>query len=368
MIPVQHDTLRPPPRSPSKRTAEQGDVSASLPPPCMGVHSYVQREGCSASAILVASASTDLRGIALDRLRPLQTLLIVVVAAGVAVGTAAAFMPALGQRGDNREVLATYLVVANAFLLFAVGALTLLYVDNRRARLRAAVRRNTKVVQLLRHIQNVAGARTTLSMQSLEGAAKDTSFEERAARTTEFLQTLVNETCATFDEYTEHPCAVSIKLLVPGEDGVPQVRSYVRDYRSGAIRRRVYGEGKPYPYTDHSPFVALVRQQPRMDFYLENNLRTAVHGRGYENGNGAWRKFYNATLVLPINPPAMAPNEDLIGFLCIDSLTARFDGDVCPSVARVFASSAFLAIFELTNLQRQHVDATSVTGRGAQTA
>lgn len=288
-----------------------------------------------------------------DKLRPFQPIMLAFVAAGMALGTIWALLTESRVSGGISVSQSSYLTVANALLLFAVIVLTLIYVDSRRVRLRAAVRREAKVGLLLRHILNLAGARTTLSLEALEESSDENGIAIRAERTSEFLQFVVNEARTTFDEYTEHSCAVAIKLLVPGDDGVPRVLTYLRDDRSGPIRRRMYGEAHPYPYTDHSPFVDLVEPADGIDFFLENNLRRAAREGRYRNSNPHRPRLYNATLVVPINPPGLAPGEGLVGFLCVDSLRARFDLNVCPSVARVFAGSAFLAISELNSLQRQ---------------
>ncbi|WP_041373533.1 hypothetical protein [Phenylobacterium zucineum] len=292
--------------------------------------------------------------------------MIVALACGVAIGTLFAMGHAL-ERGVPVDFTTAYLVLANAVLVFAAIALAILYVDARRARTQGAVRRAEKTASLLRHIGNVASARAELSLLAARDADA-VDIETRAARTREFLQFLTDEAKAAFDAYTDEPCAVAIKLLVPGPGATPNVRTTVRDGRSQLVRQGVYGAAEEYPYDQHSPFVDIIAERGGRDYYIDNDLATAKREGRYHNGNQLWPRLYNSTLVSPIKSPSRAARHNIAGFFCVDSLQARFDDQVCPKLAQIFASSAFMALFELSVLEGQNPVGTRGTARGAQIA
>jgi len=279
-------------------------------------------------------------------------MVLAAVAAGVALGTIAAFTfePA---RWASLQFAQAYLAVANAFLLFAVVALSVLYGDARRARLRVAFQTEETMGRVLTHVYSVASARASLSAQGLNASDDADGFQLRAAQTAEFLQLLVNEAQLAFETFTEHRCAASIKLLTRGVGDVPSILSYVRDERSAPSRRDLYGNAGAYPITDHSPFVQIFTRSLGQDYYLENDLGKAEAHGDYQNGNPIWRKLYNATLIVPIGSPSPAPSESVAGFLCVDSLSAKFDSNVCPVLGRTLATSAFLALYELSFIEHQ---------------
>lgn len=138
------------------------------------------------------------------------------------------------------------------------------------------------------------------------------------------LSLIIDETRFLFDDYTGRPCAVSIKLLVPGDNPTPKVHTYRRDQKSQLIRRSLYSEPKDYAYDEHSPFKELIFQSTA-EYYINNDLRRAAANGTYYNGNRHWTKLYNATLIVPIREPSVVTRENLLGFLCIDSISASFD-------------------------------------------
>lgn len=286
----------------------------------------------------------------LTTFRNLRMLALAALAAGVAFGTVGVF--SVGQR-FGASASQSYLAVANALLVFLLVAIAILYADARRARQRAGLQSEDKSAQMLSHIFSISSARAILSAQSLSPPGLDASIQLKAARTAEFLHLLVNEARSAFEAYTNRPCAASIKLLTVGDDGSARVVSYLRDDRSGPIRRDLYGDGGSYPFRDHSPFVDIVTQRIGSDYFLENNLREAERRGKYSNSNPFWRRLYNATLILPIASPTTVAGDNIAGFLCIDSASAKFDHDVCPALGRIVATSAFLALYELSLLEQQ---------------
>ena len=53
-------------------------------------------------------------------------------------------------------------------------------------------------------------------------------------------------------------------------------------------------------------------------YFLSNNLKKE---QNYSNSSSDWQRFYNATLVVPIEIDRR--KEGVIGFLCVDSLNTK---------------------------------------------
>ena len=153
------------------------------------------------------------------------------------------------------------------------------------------------------------------------------------------------------EEYTDHPCAISIKLLVPTTGSLtPAVRTYLRDRKSALSRRGLY-DSQPYPMEHHSPFLEIISGRTGNDFYLENDLRKAAASDRYRNGNPHWKRLYNSTVIVPIREPNVRTSENIVGFLCVDSLNAKFDEQVCLIISNIVANTVFYVISSLSQLE-----------------
>lgn len=281
------------------------------------------------------------------------------IAAGLALGVTVVVLMRWERLGYS-SINDSYLALINGFLLFLVISLAVLYIDTRRSRLRAAARGDDQIERILRHILHIASARAVLSAQNVGVNSNNLTVQDRAVQTSAFLKLLIEEAKRLFDEYVGHSCNVSLKLLYPGDGDSPRVYPYLRDERSGVVRAKFPESSEVYPYTEHSPFVDILTRRYEKDFYLDNDLRTAESRGLYLNGNPHWKKFYNATLIVPITSYGTDVRENIAGFLCIDSLNGKFDQKVCPYLARIVASSTFLAIYELSLLERQRADESVV--------
>jgi len=276
----------------------------------------------------------------------------VAVAAGLASATAIITVAAREANEPIAPLVFGYLVVANTFLLLTVAILTLVYIDGRRNKQKTATRAEQRASAILNHLNTIVETRTGLSAFLLRNRFERTQLDACIQQSSTFLRFVVDETRAIFQEYTGHPCAVSIKLLVSSEKDTPDVVTYLRDTASYFVRKDLYKNLYPadgrYPYDKHSPFVKIVSGQK--DYFLSNDLRSEPN---YENGNQHWPKLYNATLIVAIREPGVTASENILGFLCIDSLTAKFDEAVAVPIGRIMANTVFYVIHSLSVFERE---------------
>jgi len=245
-------------------------------------------------------------------------------------------------------LLLGYLVAGNVVLFSVVMALSILYANSRRSIHQVATRIEERMSRVLSHLNDVLEARTGLSEYLLEHQGDQERLDACVAQSSDFLKYLVDETRIMFEEYTDHSCAVSIKLLVASKTDVPDVKTYLRDTKSYFLRKALYeGDDGRYPYSDHSPFVDIVSGSANRNYYICNDLRQAWRAGIYKNGNQHWTKLYNATLIVPIRTPGITVSENIIGFLCIDSLTAKFDTAIGLLIGRLVANTIFYVIHSL---------------------
>lgn len=274
--------------------------------------------------------------------RPIRSTTAAVSAAvGLAIGTA------IWLAGGNG--LERYLVAANAFLTACLIALALTYGNARRKWSRLTGLDSSQTVRLLQHLAFISEGRTSLSYFSLQHERDPALYEERAKQTTGLLLFLADETRVLFEDYVKKPCAVSIKLLVPDAHMNPMVNTYLRDSKSKLTRR-----DENYEFAAHSPFVDLVSGRIKVGYYLNNDLRAARDRGEYRNSRADWDRDYNATLIVPIKEPREFASQNIAGFLCVDSLTGRFDEAACVHMAQIVANCIFLSVVELSLLGKNN--------------
>lgn len=246
-----------------------------------------------------------------------------------------------------------YLVISNAFLIAILIVVSILYADSRRNGIRTGTREVARTARVLQQLENIFRTRTGLGRELLDGYQDGAKLNASVIRGADYLRFLVDETRAIFEDYTTHPCSVSIKLLVPSDEGVPSVKTYLRDKRSELNRIGPYPPGGLYPYSDHSPFVGIISGGAG-NYFLSNDLRAAEKEGRYRNGNPHWRKLYNSTLIVAIQEPDVFASENMLGFLCIDSMTAKFDDQSSLYIARIVAHTIFYVISVLSQLEQKH--------------
>lgn len=253
--------------------------------------------------------------------------------------------------GPRLDIDDTYLVFANAVLMMALTILLLVSADSRRLRIRRVARLEEKAANVIQHLDSIFQTRTGVSIQMLKQDGRPEELALTVQQSSDFLRFLIDETRAIFEDYTNNPCAASIKLLVPSEEKAPLVKTYIRDKKSEIHRSKLYPGDGQYPYFEHSPFVDIVSGRAEGDYFINNDLQAAARRGEYRNGNKYWQKLYNATLIVPIKDPGTLSADNLLGFLCVDSLTAKFDERVCVYTARIISNTIFYVIYSLSMLE-----------------
>jgi uncharacterized membrane protein YsdA (DUF1294 family) len=249
----------------------------------------------------------------------------------------------------------SYLVIENVILLLLVLIFAVLYLDTRRKGRKLANRIEERASRILQHLDNILLSQTGLSSYVLSHQNELPDLNASVQQSSEFLKYLLDETRSTFEDYTNHHCAVSIKLLIPSNNGTPEIKTYLRDKKSEIVRSKIYLPEEQYPYSDHSPFAEIISGGAKDGFYICNNLRAEAAKGLYRNKNKYWQRFYNSTLIVPIKAPDTLTREDVIGFLCVDSLTAKFDEAICLYIARIAANTVFDVIYALSELERRRL-------------
>lgn len=252
------------------------------------------------------------------------------------------------------SVLTTkYLIVSTALLTLMLLVVSLAYSDLRRRKTKIATRSEEKFSRVLQHLDTIFYDQTRVNAFLLKYQHESDKLEACAREASTFLKFLVDETRTIFDDLTSRQCAVSIKLLVPTDSGKPNIQTYLRDRRSQSTRSEMYGPNGVYQYDAHSPFVDIISTANPGDYFISNDLRKAAEMGRYVNGNKHWRKLYNATLIVPIKEPRTVSSENILGFLCIDSIDASFDEMLCLYVARIVANTVFYIVYSLSVLEKR---------------
>lgn len=277
------------------------------------------------------------------------------IAITVGFGTAAIVLAVFSlKRATSVADLAgeLYLILSNAFLLVAIVIVSIVYADSRRQKIKAAAKAEEQTSRILRRLDGIFSARTGLSTFLLQHSQNESELDACVASSAEFLNHLIDETRAMFEDHTTHACSVSIKLLALTDGQMPKIKTYARDRKSSLRRQGMYPQGEPYPISDHSPFVEIIGGSRPGDFFVSNNLR-ADEGEGkYKNGNPHWRKLYNSTLIVPIKEPDVVASQNILGFLCVDSMNARFDQTTSVYLAQIIANTIFYVISSLSHFEQ----------------
>lgn len=119
-------------------------------------------------------------------------------------------------------------------------------------------------------------------------------------------------------------CAVTIKIINDSKeftrtlfrDPVSNRTRCTNDYDSnGNISKSLISENSDFNNLIHSNKV-------NNRYFISNDIKNTIIGQ-YKNSNTEWDKLYNSVLVCPIEY-RINDTYDVVGFLCIDSLSANF--------------------------------------------
>lgn len=148
---------------------------------------------------------------------------------------------------------------------------------------------------------------------------------------------LCSRVAEIFEMLTGHECHVSIKSFDPS-NGLVTTRT--RDVLAHSRERPSSDERHvTYKYDENTAFSKILDDE-NCYMFLSNWLRLRYFTGQYKNSNQAWRKFYVATVVVPITKmrSRAAINRDTVyGFICVDSKFGRFNRRSSRSILGLFA-------------------------------
>lgn len=131
---------------------------------------------------------------------------------------------------------------------------------------------------------------------------------------------VMDDIATVFLQLTGRPCGVCLKLFAQDPASkADMLFTWCRDRESA--RRRGQDNGKGFfPVAGNAAFHYIMNSEE--NYFLSNNLQE--HQGYFNNHRSDWDRHYRAALVLPVQrrglPDEPAGYNDLIGFLCVDSI------------------------------------------------
>ena len=125
-----------------------------------------------------------------------------------------------------------------------------------------------------------------------------------------------------FTSLTGRQCVVTVKLLAKGEGDKRICFTWVRS-RSGIYRPLGSEEGYTVGDGQNTGFDMALRLRSSAPMHFHSPDLIALQKRGlYRNARPGWERLYKSTIVVPIIAGEDQENgADVIGFLCVDSLS-----------------------------------------------
>lgn len=253
-------------------------------------------------------------------------------------------------------MLVAAVVILAAALVFVVA---LLYAQIRKAH-RGAAAQGTEPTDFfasyLRGLSRILSQRTGLTNYVFEMESEDgpLEFDQVLFSIEKYLSTCLEETKSIFERSTQSKCSCSIKLIqhFGGDDnGVTQIHTYMRDSASSTEREQT---DKDVPFIgpeDHSPFYLLARDPDKPRGFVSNDLKSLSEQGLYRNSNSNWNNFYNATCVVPIAVQDVNGGRQVLGFLCVDSQTGRFDREFSLAILEIVAGALYYTFESMVQLE-----------------
>jgi hypothetical protein len=175
-----------------------------------------------------------------------------------------------------------------------------------------------------------------------------------------YLDQVLTSTASLFSKLTGEQCAACIKIfsldrsiqIQPAEGSSDRIPPYVftlkRDITS-ALARKIIDTTHPfYKYTDNAAFRSILDDDKCPDYFVCNDLAAA--GPAYFSANLNFGKFYNATIVVPIERHGVPVNTKCTGLLCVDNFGGRFDEKRCISILNGIAMDVYYSIWTASKI------------------
>ncbi|MDR3548493.1 MAG: type IV secretory system conjugative DNA transfer family protein [Candidatus Pacebacteria bacterium] len=169
-----------------------------------------------------------------------------------------------------------------------------------------------------------------------------------------YLDQVLGSTADLYSKYTGYQCAACVKIFSrdphspqppqPTDPGnPPHVFTLRRDITSALTRRLVDSLYPVYRYSDNAAFRAILDDHKRPDFFFCNNLIGL--GDGYFSANENYQKYYNATIVVPVQRHGLPVNQRCTALLCVDNMKGGFDNDRCIHILNGIAMDVYYALW-----------------------
>lgn len=154
----------------------------------------------------------------------------------------------------------------------------------------------------------------------------------RALPIAQHMADTCNVVAQIFQTITTQRCHCSFKMFDPAT-GCMSTKA--RDILLHNAKRRLVDEHKrSFPYAENTAFKRIF-DEVDVDMYCNNDLVRTHKNDEYVNGNPNWSKLYNSCVVFPVtdkSDPTQINRQTCHGFLCVDSLRAKFDADLSREI------------------------------------
>ena len=102
-----------------------------------------------------------------------------------------------------------------------------------------------------------------------------------------------------------------------------------------------------YPESHNTAFLKISSPDYDDNFYINDDL---INDKEYKNDNRAWRKYYNACLVVPIRRSLIkavvqTQDYDIVGFLCVDNKGGRLNNKTSIEILSMLGDSLYCLFY-----------------------
>lgn len=210
--------------------------------------------------------------------------------------------------------------------------------------------------ETLKSLDDLFQKRTGLSGALIDVAFNNDTAVEYAAKSINYLQKSVDDLRAILNHTTGQKCSVSIKILQEDDEGNVSVKTWFRDSTSRDKRNEAYDPSEPFPINKHTALAFLhSKNNGRKFWYLNDILEKKGHdprnGITYQNPNKHWRSFLNSSAIHVISDPDSEDGESVLGFLCADTNSGRFEPNETQYIMSIVATAAYYCIYATSALE-----------------
>jgi hypothetical protein len=251
------------------------------------------------------------------------------------------------------------MAIANVFLAAIASVGAIFYLQTRDKYVKLKYNSLGLFAEHLGSVHRILSQRTGLSnyVYAIENATPGIEPAGVFDEVEKYIQYSLEETRYLFERATGRKCACTIKLIIASDNGNLSVKTFARDSRSAKERGKIDNKLPQFDPLDHTPFGELISNRSASKGYVENDLSSLAERGVYRNANPNWRKYYNATCVVPIYRPDRASSDEdpkftVLGFLCIDSMHGRFDREFSVEILKIISNALYYTFETMLQFQK----------------